>query len=183
MNREQALAILHEYTQQESLLRHAYAVEAAMRTYAVQFGEDEEAWGVCGLLHDFDYERWPDNHPGAGESILVERGVAEDIRRAIMGHSDATGVKRDTIMARTLYAVDELTGFLRAVTLVRPDRSLSQVKLKSVRKKMKDRKFAAAINREEMLRGAQELGVEFADHVETVKQAMSSIASSIGLNS
>jgi predicted hydrolase (HD superfamily) len=183
MNRDQALDILREYTGKESLLKHALAVEAAMRAYACKFNADEEEWGICGLLHDFDYERWPDNHPQAGESILIDKGVSEPVRLAIMGHSDATGVARDTQMAQALYAVDELTGFLTAVTLVRPDRALSQVKLKSVRKKMKDRKFAAAINREEMQQGADQLGVEFADHVALVLEAMSGIAGSLGLNS
>ncbi len=181
MNRDEAYAILTEFTQKESLVKHALAVEAAMRAYAAKFEADPEEWGVCGLLHDFDYERWPDNHPQAGESILTERGVAPEVRRAIQGHSDATGVPRDSDMAKVLYAVDELTGFLVAVTLVRPDRSLIQVKVKSVRKKMKDRKFAAAVNREELLQGAADLGVEFADHVETVLQAMSGVAAELGL--
>ncbi len=183
MNRDQAFDILREYTGKDSLIKHALAVEAAMRAYARKFNADEEEWGICGLLHDFDYERWPDNHPMAGESILTEKGVPEPIRRAIMGHSDATGVARDTQMAKALYAVDELTGFLVAVTLVRPDQSLSQVKLKSVRKKMKDRKFAAAVNREEMQQGADQLEVKFGDHVALVLEAMSSIAGSLGLNS
>ncbi|MBL7033433.1 MAG: HDIG domain-containing protein [Candidatus Delongbacteria bacterium] len=182
MNRDQALALLKEFTGKESLLKHALAVEAAMRAYARKYGEDEEEWGICGLLHDFDYERWPDNHPAAGDSILQERGVPEPIRLAIQGHSDATGVPRDTKMARALYAVDELTGFLVAVTLVRPDRSLGTVKLKSVRKKMKDRHFAAAVNREEMERGAAELEIEFAEHVETVRLAMCGVAAALGLN-
>jgi putative nucleotidyltransferase with HDIG domain len=183
MNRDRAFDILREYTGKESLLKHALAVEAAMRAYARKFDADIEEWGICGLLHDFDYERWPANHPQAGEKILEEQGVAEPIRRAIQGHSDHTGVARDTLMAKALYAVDELTGFLVAVTLVRPDQSLSQVKLKSVRKKMKDRKFAAAVNRVEMQQGAEQLGVDFADHVTLVLEAMSGIAASLGLNS
>ena len=181
MDREKAWSILREYTGRESLLKHALAVEAAMRAYARKYDQNEEEWGVCGLLHDFDYEKWPDNHPQAGDRILEELGVSESVRRAIQGHSDNTGVPRDTKMAQALYAVDELTGFLVAVTLVRPDRSLSQVKMKSVRKKLKDRKFAAAINREELQLGAEALGVPFEEHVALVLEALSGIAGALDL--
>ena len=182
MNRNEALTILTEYTKSESLLKHAYAVEANMRAYAEKFNEDVELWGVVGLLHDFDYEKYPDEHPMKGSKILESKGVAEDIRTAILGHADFSGVPRETLMAKTLYAVDELSGFLTAVTLVRPTRALSEVKLKSVRKKMKDKSFAAKVNRDEITKGAEELGVDFAEHVEFLIQAMSGIASDLGLN-
>jgi len=135
MTREQALEILKEYTRSESLLKHAYAVEAAMRAYAEKFGEDEELWGSVGLLHDFDYEKYPEEHPMKGSEILKEKGIPEDIRTAILGHADFSGVPRQTLMAKTLYAVDELSGFITAVTLVRPTKALSEVKFKSVKKK------------------------------------------------
>ncbi|HHJ53035.1 MAG TPA: HDIG domain-containing protein [Caldithrix abyssi] len=182
MTREQAMEILTEYTKSESLLKHAYAVEAAMRAYARKFGEDEDLWGVVGLLHDFDYEMFPDQHPMKGSEILKEKGVPEDIRVAILGHADFSGVPRETLMAKTLYAVDELSGFITAVTLVRPTRALSEVKFKSVKKKLKDKSFAAKVNREEITRGAEELGVDFQEHVEFVIQAMSKVADRLGLN-
>ena len=182
MERTQALAILKEYTKSESLLKHAFAVEAAMRAYAQKFGEDEELWGVVGLLHDFDYEQFPDAHPAKGQEILKDKGVSEEIRTAIMGHADYTGVPRETRMAKTLYAVDELSGFITAVTLVRPTRALSEVKVKSVKKKMKDKRFAAKVNREEIIRGAEELGVDFTEHVEIVIHALKPVAAEIGLN-
>ena len=182
MTREQAMEILTEYTKSESLLKHAYAVEAAMRAYARKFGEDEDLWGVVGLLHDFDYEMFPDQHPMKGSEILKEKGVPEDIRIAILGHADFSGVPRETLMAKTLYAVDELSGFITAVTLVRPTRALSEVKFKSVKKKLKDKSFAAKVNREEITRGAEELGVDFQEHVEFVIQAMSKVADRLGLN-
>ncbi len=182
MKRSEALAILREYTQSESLLKHAYAVEAAMRAYAQKMGEDEELWGSVGLLHDFDYEQFPDEHPTKGNEILKEKGVSDEIRTAIMGHADYTGVPRETLIAKTLYAVDELSGFITAVTLVRPTRALSEVKVKSVKKKMKDKRFAAKVNREEITRGAEELGVDFAEHVEFVINALKPVATEIGLN-
>ncbi len=182
MTREQALEILKEYTQSESLMKHAFAVEAAMRAYAQKYNEDVELWGVVGLLHDFDYERFPDNHPGKGSEILQEKGVSEEIRTAILGHADHTGVPRESLMAKVLYAVDELSGFITAVTLVRPTRALSEVKFKSVKKKLKDKKFAAKVNREEITRGAEELGVDFSEHVEFVVQALSTVAADLGLN-
>ncbi len=182
MERTEAFAILKEYTKSESLLKHAFAVEAAMRAYAQKFGEDEELWGNVGLLHDFDYEQFPDEHPARGQEILKDKGVPEEIRTAIMGHADYTGVPRETLMAKTLYAVDELSGFITAVTLVRPTRALSEVKVKSVKKKMKDKRFAAKVNREEITRGAEELGVDFAEHVEFVINALKPVAAEIGLN-
>jgi len=182
MNREQALALLHEYTETESLRKHAYAVEGAMRAYAGKYGENEELWGAVGLIHDFDYEKYPDEHPAKGNEILTERGISEDICKVIMGHAEFTGVPRDTLLAKTLFAVDELCGFIIAVTLVRPEKSISGVSVKSVKKKMKDKRFAAKVNREEIRKGAEELGVEFDEHVIFVVNALSSVANSIGLN-
>ncbi len=182
MNRETALTILNEYTKGEGLLKHAYAVEAAMRTYARKFNEDIDLWGITGLLHDFDYEMFPDEHPYKGNQILKEKKVDEDILTAIMGHASFSGVARETLMAKVLYAVDELCGFITAVTLVRPNKALSEVKVKSVKKKMKDKRFAAKVNRDEMLQGAEELGVVFDEHVLFVVNAMSGIAEDLGLN-
>ncbi len=182
MTRDEALAILKEYTKSESLLKHAYAVEAAMRAYARKFGEDEELWGVVGLLHDFDYEMYPEEHPMKGSEILKEKGVSEEIRTAILGHADYTGVPRETLMAKTLYAVDELSGFIVAVTLVRPNKALSEVKVKSVKKKMKDKSFAAKVNRDEIRQGAEELGIPFEEHVQFMIQALSGVAQQLGLN-
>src|SRR5919198_300477 len=144
MNRDEALQILHEFTESESLRKHAYAVEAAMRAYAPRFGGDPERWGVTGLLHDFDYERWPNppEHTQQGARILRERGVDEEIVRAILSHADWNDVPRDTPMARTLFAVDELAGFITAVAYVRPSRRLAEVEVSSVKKKMKDKPFA-----------------------------------------
>jgi putative nucleotidyltransferase with HDIG domain len=182
MTRDEALTILKEYTKSESLLKHAYAVEAAMRAYARKFGEDEELWGIVGLLHDFDYEMYPDEHPMKGSEILKEKGVPEEIRTAILGHANYTGVPRETLMAKTLYAVDELSGFLVAVTLVRPNKSVSEVKVKSVKKKMKDKSFAAKVNRDEIREGAEELGIPFEEHVEFMIKALSGVAEQLGLN-
>ncbi|HID38225.1 MAG TPA: HDIG domain-containing protein [Calditrichaeota bacterium] len=182
MTRNEALNILQEYTKSESLLKHAYAVEAVMRAYAQKYGEDEELWGIMGLLHDFDYEMYPDEHPMKGSEILREKGVSEEIRTAILGHADFSGVPRETLMAKVLYAVDELSGFITAVTLVRPNKALSEVKMKSVKKKLKDKSFAAKVNREEITKGAEELGVDFSEHVEFVIKAMSGVADRLGLN-
>jgi predicted hydrolase (HD superfamily) len=153
-----------------------------MRAYAKKFGEDEELWGVVGLLHDFDYEMYPDEHPMKGNEILKEKGVSEDIRTAILGHANYTGVPRETLMAKALYAVDELSGFLVAVTLVRPTKSVSDVKVKSVKKKMKDKSFAAKVNRDEIREGAEELGIPFEEHVEFMIKALSGVAEQLGLN-
>jgi putative nucleotidyltransferase with HDIG domain len=182
MTREDAVKILTEYTKSESLLKHAYAVEAAMASYAAKLEEDVEKWSVTGLLHDFDYEMYPDQHPMKGTEILTEKGVPEDIRVAILGHASISGVPRASLMAKVLFAVDELAGFLTAVTLVRPNKALSEVKLKSVKKKMKDKNFAAKVNREEIIQGAEELGVDFGEHVEFVIKAMSGIADKLELN-
>ena len=183
MNRNDALEILSEYTKTESLRNHAYTVEAAMRAYAQKYSEDEELWGAVGLLHDFDYEMYPDDHPSKGNQILAEKGVSEEIRSAIMGHASFTGVPRDSLMAKVLFSVDELCGFIIAVTLVRPTKSIREVAVKSVKKKMKDKRFAAKVNREEIRQGAEELGVDFDEHVEFVIKSLIPIASQLGLNS
>jgi len=162
-------------------VRHMLAVEAAMRAYARRFGEDEELWGAVGLVHDFEYDRFPDEHPFAGGRILREKGYSDGIVNAVLSHGE-TGVPRDTPMAQALYAVDELTGLLVAVTLVRPSKDIRDVKIKSVKKKWKDKAFAAAVNREEVAKGAEELGVELWEHVAIVLEAMQSIAEDIGLD-
>jgi putative nucleotidyltransferase with HDIG domain len=183
MNRDEALNLLHEFTESDSLRKHAYAVEAAMRAYAPRFGGDPERWGVTGLLHDFDYERWPDppEHTRAGAKILVERGVDEEIIRAILSHADWNDVPRDTAMARALFAVDELAGFITAVAYVRPNRCLAEVEVSSVKKKMKDKAFARAVRREDIAQGAEELGVSVDEHIATVIAALQGIAPSLGL--
>ena len=186
--REDALALLHEYTASESLRKHMLAVEAAMRAYAERFGEDPERWGLAGLLHDFDYERWPneehsptDGHPAAGVRILREKGYPEDVLEAILGHATYSGVPRRTPMAKTLFAVDELTGLVTATALVRPTRSVHDVDARAVRKKMKDKAFARGVNREDVLRGAEELGVDLDEHIQFVIEGMRRSADSLGL--
>jgi putative nucleotidyltransferase with HDIG domain len=187
LNRHEALALMHEYTQNENLRRHMYAVEAAMRVYARKFGEDEELWGITGLLHDFDYERWPndervsdDEHPSTGVKILRENGYPDEILQAILGHAEHTGVPRGTLMAKTLFAVDELTGFLTACALVRPE-GINGMKVKSVKKKFKDASFARGVNRDDVNKGVEELGVEFSEHVQLVIEAMTEIQDELGL--
>ena len=185
-DRAQAWAIVTEFTQSESLRRHMLAVEAAMRGYAPRFGGDPEEWGVAGLLHDFDYERYPDvaveGHPVVGSRILRERGVPEPVIKTILAHAEEiTGVKPETPMEKTLVAVDELTGFLIAVALVRPSKSILDVELKSVKKKWKDKTFAAPVNREEIEHGAAGLGVDLDSHIQMVLDAMKAEAESLGL--
>jgi len=181
ITRDEALALIQEYGCTEKHIRHMLAVEAAMRAYARRFHEDENLWGSVGLVHDFEYDRFPDDHPQAGGRILRERGYSDEIVNAVLSHGE-TGVPRDTLMAKTLFAVDELTGFLVAVTLVRPSRDLRDVKVKSVKKKWKSKAFAAAIDREEIQQAAAELGVELWDHVAVVLEAMQGIAADIGLS-
>ncbi len=181
ITRAEAWALIQEYGSSENHIRHMLAVEAAMRAYARHFGEDEELWGAIGLVHDFDYDRFPDEHPYAGARILREKGYSDEIVNAVLSHGD-TGVPRDTRLAKALYAVDELTGLLVAVTLVRPSRDIREVELKSVRKKWKDRAFAAAVNREEIEHAAEALGVELWEHVNIVLEAMKGVASEIGLD-
>lgn len=187
LNRNDALALMHEYTQSENLRRHMYAVEAAMRAYARKFGADEELWGITGLLHDFDYERWPNqehkpdrDHPSAGVAVLREKGYPEEMLQAILGHAHYTGVPRETLMARALFAVDELTGFITACALVRPG-GLRDLRIKSVKKKLKDPAFARGVSRDDLTGGAAELGVDFAEHVELVIEAMRAIQEELGL--
>jgi putative nucleotidyltransferase with HDIG domain len=184
MDRTQALAIVREFVKNEGLVRHMLAVEAAMRFYARQSGEDEEAWAIAGLLHDYDWEIHPDmdRHPQAGAALLRERGVPEEIVRAVLAHADHTGVARVTPMEKTLCACDEITGLITAVALVRPSRSLADLTAASVKKKFKDRAFAAGANREEMERGAQEMGIELWEHVTNVIHAMQPIAVELGFN-
>lgn len=183
LTRDDVLALLHEYTKSENLRKHALAVEAAMRAYARKYGDDEEKWAITGLIHDFDYEMYPNapDHPSKGSAILQERGFPEDIRRAILGHADYTGVARDTEMAKCLYACDELCGFIIAVALVRPSKKLADVEVSSVKKKMKDKAFARSVSREDMEKGATELGVNLDEHIPVVLDAMKGIASQLGL--
>jgi len=183
LNRNQALALLQEYTQSESLLKHAYAVEAAMRAAARRQGADEEAWGNIGLLHDFDYERYPtaEDHPARGGEILRDRGYPEDFVRDILSHASHTGVPRETDRARWLFAVDELCGFCTACALVQPDRKVASVKVKSVKKKMKRKEFAAKVNRDEIRQGAEDLGLELPDLITLVLGAMVGAADELGL--
>ncbi len=188
MNRPEALALMHEYTPSDALRKHMYAVEAAMRAYARKFGEDEETWGTVGLLHDFDYERWPnasrsatEEHPSAGSKILAERGYPEPLRRAILAHASYTGVPRDSRLAATLYAVDELCGFLVACALVRPSRSLADLEVPSVKKKLKDKAFARNVNRDEIRQGAEELGIALDDHIKFVIEALRPAERELGL--
>ena len=182
MNREESWELLREWTESDSLLKHMLAVEAAMRAYARKFGEDEERWGITGLLHDMDYEKHPTpaEHPTIGVAELERRGYPEDVRRAILSHADYLDVPRETPMEKTLYAVDELSGFVVACALVRPER-LEGLKAKSVRKKMKQKSFAASVNREDITRGAEELGVDLNEHIEFVVAALRERADALGL--
>ena len=188
MNREAALQLMREYTESPSLRQHMLAVEAAMRAYALRYGEDVESWGLVGLLHDFDYERYPnaahspsDEHPGWGVRLLRERGLPDASCRAILGHASYTGVPRDSALARALFGVDELCGFLVACALVRPSRSLSDLEVASVKKKLKDKAFARGVNRDEVQQGAVELGVPLDDHIAFVIQALRPVQGALGL--
>jgi putative nucleotidyltransferase with HDIG domain len=183
MDRPTACALLTEYTQNPSLIKHALAVEAAMRAYARKFDEDEETWGVIGLLHDFDYERYPtaEEHPYKGAEILRERGVSEDWIRIIISHAPYTNVPRDSRCAKALFAVDELCGFLVAIALVRPDKKIDGLQAKSVRKKMKQKAFAAQVSREAITEGAEDLGVDLNEHFDFVIAALASIAGDLGI--
>jgi putative nucleotidyltransferase with HDIG domain len=188
MTRDEALALMQEHTQSPSLRQHMLAVEAAMRAYAAKAGEDPEAWGVVGLLHDFDYEKYPnaahsptEEHPSWGVRLLRERGLPDAMCRAILGHAAYTGVPRDTPMAQTLFAVDELCGFLVACALVRPSRSFSDLEVSSVKKKLKDKAFARGVNREEVRQGAEELGVPLEEHIAFCIQALRPVEPSLGL--
>jgi len=182
--REEAYALLREYTQSESLIKHALAVEAVMRAFARHYGEDEEVWGIAGLLHDFDYERYPTppDHPLRGAEILRERGYPEEIIRAILGHADYTGVPRETLLAKVLYAVDELTGFIIACALVRPSRRVGDLSVDSVKKKLKDKAFARGVDRAIVARGAEELGVNLDDLIAFIISALRPLEEQLGLN-
>ena len=182
MDRQSAWDLLCEYTKSESLRKHAQAVEACLRAYAGKFGEDHEKWSVVGLIHDFDYEMYPNapDHPLKGSEILKEKGYPEELRRAILGHADYSGVPRDTLLAKALFACDELAGFITACSLVRPERIMS-LEAKSVRKRMKDKAFARAVSREDITKGAEELGVPLDEHITFCIDAMRSIAATLGL--
>jgi putative nucleotidyltransferase with HDIG domain len=182
-SRPEAYAILTEYTQGDSLLKHALAVEGAMRYYAARAGEDIEAWGVAGLLHDFDYERYPslEDHPFRGAEILRARGIDEELIQTILSHGDHTGVERTTPMRRTLFAVDELSGFVTAVALVRPSKKLGDVEPSSVKKKLKDKGFARNVSRDDIKRGAELLGISEDEHIAHVLSALKAIAPDLGL--
>jgi putative nucleotidyltransferase with HDIG domain len=183
MTRDEALTLLHEHTKGEGLRKHALAVEASMRAMAQAHDGDQETWGVVGLLHDFDYEAHPtmEEHPLVGVEILRGMGVSEEILTAILGHGNHTGVPRETPMARALFAVDELCGLITAVALVRPSKSIHDVKAKSVLKKMKDKAFARSVNRDDIRSGAEEMGLELRDHIAFVVEAMRGVAADIGL--
>lgn len=188
MTREQALALVHEWTASESLRKHMLSVETAMRAYAGRLGGDVEAWGLAGLLHDFDYERYPNaersadrEHPSEGVRHLRTLGVSDEICDAILGHADYTGVARTTPMAKALFAVDELTGLVTATALVKPTRSVHDVDAKGVRKRMKDKAFARGVSREDIVHGASELGVDLDEHIAFVIAAMQANADALGL--
>jgi len=179
LTRSEALALMQEYTASDALRKHMYAVEIAMRAMAERGGEDPEAWGLVGLMHDFDYERYPNathsphqEHPAEGVRILAERGLPEPMQRAILGHANYTGVPRDSAMAKALFAVDELCGFLVACALVRPSRSLQDLEVSSVRKKLKDKAFARGVSREDVIQGAAELSVPLDEHIAFVLAAL-----------
>lgn len=183
MNRESAWSLLCEYTQSENLRKHMLAVEACMRAYARKFGQDETTWGITGLLHDFDYEKYPtpQEHPMVGSKVLEERGYPEEVRRAILSHADYSGVKRETPMEKTLFACDELAGFITATALVKPGKSLAEVDAKSIRKKMKDKAFARSVSRDDITNGAADLGVDLDQHITFCIEAMKGIAKELGL--
>ena len=188
MTRDEALALMQEHTQSDALRKHMYAVELGMRAYARKFGEDEEAWGVVGLLHDFDYERYPNDarspteeHPSWGVRLLRERGLDDASCQAILGHAAYTGVPRESAMAHSLFAVDELCGFLVACALVRPSRSLRDLEVKSVRKKLKDKAFARGVSREDIMTGTEELGVPLDEHIQFLLKALRPDEARLGL--
>jgi predicted hydrolase (HD superfamily) len=188
ITRQAAWKLLTEFTQSESLRKHALAVEACMRACSKKYGdgspEAENLWGVVGLIHDFDYERWPDlaDHPYRGNEILSQRGWPEPVRRAILSHAEYTGVTRDTPMEKCLFACDELAGFITAVALIKPSKSLAEVDVKSVRKRMKDKAFARKVNREDIIQGAAGLGADLDQHIGDCIEAMQAIAKELGLD-
>lgn len=183
LDRDYCLSLLKEYTQNESLLKHAFAVESCIRAYAKKFGEDENYWGNVALLHDFDYEKFPtiEEHPFKGAEILREKNFPEDFIQSILSHADYTGVKRETLLQKTLFACDELAGFLTAVAYVRPSKSIDEVEVKSVKKKLKDKAFARAVSREDIIKGAEELGVDLDEHIAFCIEAMKQNKELLGL--
>lgn len=183
-SRDAAWQLLCEWTQSESLRKHARAVEHTMRTYARKYGQDEDTWGVTGMLHDFDYERYPDQrHPQIGSEVLRETGYPEEIIRAILSHADYTGVARESLLEHVLFAADELCGFLTACALVRPDKSFDTLEPASVKKRMKDKAFARTVNRDDLWKGAEELGLSFDEHCAFIIAALREIQTELGLKS
>jgi putative nucleotidyltransferase with HDIG domain len=182
-DRQSAWGLLTEFTQSENLRKHALAVEACMRAYARKFGDDEEKWGVVGLIHDFDYDRWPsqEDHPYRGHEVLTQRGWPDEVKQAILSHADYTGVARESVMEKTLFACDELAGFITAAALVRPDKSIRSLEAKSVKKRMKDKAFARSVSREDIVNGAAALGVDLDQHIAFCIDAMQTIAKELGL--
>src|SRR6266568_1896574 len=183
-DRDGAWGLLTEFTQSESLRKHALAVEACMRAYAKKFGQNQDLWGIVGLIHDFDYEKYPtqEEHPYKGNEILKERGYSDEIRRAVMSHAEYSGVSRDTPMEKALFACDELSGFITAVALIKPSKSLAEVDTKSVRKRMKDKAFARKVNRDDIINGAADLGVDLDEHIAFCIEALKPIAAKLGLD-
>jgi putative nucleotidyltransferase with HDIG domain len=181
--RDEAWQLLCQYTEKEPLRKHALAVEASMRHYARLFGEDEELWGLTGLLHDFDYERWPDpeNHPYRGVEILAAQGYPEVMRTAILGHAPYTGVPRETRLAKALYACDELSGFVVAVALIKPSKAVADVDIPGVKKRLKEKAFARGVHREDVYNGAEEIGLPLDEHIQNVIQALQAAAPKLGL--
>ena len=182
-DRSEAIKLLHEYTKSDSLRRHALGVEQSMRKMADKYNGDPDEWGLTGLMHDFDYEMYPtmEDHPFRGNEIIIKKGYPESITKAIMGHATYTGVPRDTDMAKSLFSVDELTGFIFAVTYVRPSKSILEVKPKSVKKKLKQKSFAASVIREDIFLSIEELGVDLTEHIQFVIDALSEKAEELGL--
>ena len=183
MSRADAWCLLTEFTQSESLRKHGLAVEACMRAYSRKFGEDPEKWSIVGLIHDFDYEKYPsaEEHPYKGNEILKERGYPDEVRRAIMSHAEYTGVARVAQMEKALFACDELAGFITATALIKPNKSLAEVDAKSVRKRMKDKAFARSVSRDDIVNGAAALGVDLDEHISFCIEAMKSVAAELGL--
>ncbi|AHF97349.1 MULTISPECIES: HD domain-containing protein [Desulfurella] len=183
MDRNEAYNLLNEYTKSESLLKHALAVEQAMRSYAQKFGEDEDKWAIVGLLHDFDYEKHPskEEHPYVGAEILRQKNYPEDVIKAILSHATYTGVARDTLMAKTLFAVDELCGFILACAYVMPDKKIASLSVKSVKKKLKDKAFAKGVNRDDIYTAANELGVNLDEHIDFLIKSLNKISDKLGV--
>ena len=185
MDREEAFDLVREHAKSDTLIKHALAVEASMRAYAARFGEDEERWGIVGMIHDFDWDvcPTPEDHPRYGASILRERGYPGDVVRAVLSHGNHTGIPRESLMEKALFAADELSGFVTAVALVRPSKSLGDTDVRSVRKKMKDKAFARAVSREDIAQGAQELGIDLDEHIAFIIESLKPVAPALGLNS